>query len=361
MSLSNRKKMILKSIIEQHVDTAEPVGSKAVAAVLGSSVSSATVRNEMMELESLMLLEQPHTSAGRVPTAKGYRVYVNEIMGRHMLSKDDEHEISSWLTESVRQSENAVNSAGNLTSRITSYPAYATTAISGIITIARFDFLQVDAYTIIIVTLLSNDTVKNKLVHFSSPISPSFLTKIITVFNASFTNLSEERITTTLIESTERALGDRDGVVAVVAAYAIEVLCEEKIGKTHIAGTTNLLSHPEYRDVEKARRVIDYLSDNQELAKLPSPGAAGEVIVSIGVENLAAELQDASVITIRYDIAGDLQGILGVVGPTRMDYSKVAATLAYIASGLNRLLSGSESGFNYPPGVVKGDDIFGQK
>jgi heat-inducible transcriptional repressor len=315
----------------------------AVAAELKSSVSSATVRNELSELESLGLLEQPHTSAGRTPTPLGYRMYVNEIMHMHSLSKDDTLQINNELHVNTVEKNYALDKAGTLTSRLTTYPAYAMASTTGVVNVVRYDFIYVDSFTFIIVALLSNDIVKNKLVHLISPIDNAFLVRLSTVFNASFTAISEERITASLIASTERALGDHIGIVAVAAGYTIELLCEEKSAKAHISGATSILSHPEYRDADKAQRLINYLSDTKELARLPTPASAGEIKITIGPENLADELRDSSVMAVRYDAGGDMQGLIGVIGPTRMDYSKVAARLSYIAHGLGQLLSGIDA------------------
>ena len=345
MILSERKKEILRAVVEHYVQTAEPVGSKAVAAELGSSISSATVRNEMAELETMGLLEQPHTSAGRVPSSMGYRVYVNEIMRRHKLSTDDTYEINNALKGSTAGQERLLDEAGNLTSRLTTYPAYAMASRTGIVCIARFDLIYVDPFTFIIVALLNNDTVKNKLIHLTTPVDPAMLIKLSAVFNASFTGIPEERVTTSLITSTERAVSDTSGVVAVVAGYTIELLYEAKSGGARVAGAMSLLNHPEYRDIDKAQRLMRYLSDDKELARLPSPDTAGEIKITIGPENLADELRDSSVMAVRYDAGGDLQGLIGVVGPTRMDYSKVAARLSYIAQGLSLLLSAGDKLF----------------
>ena len=342
MSLSERKKKILRAVVEQYVETAEPVGSKAVASQLGSSISSATVRNEMAELEALELLEQPHTSSGRVPTAQGYRIYVNELMLSHKLSTNDTHEINNVLKARSTGQTHILDDAGNLTSRLTTYPAFAITSATGVVSIARLDFIYIDTFTFIIVALLSNDTVENKLVHMTTPVNQPMLTKLGAVFNASFTGIPEERITQALISSTERAVGDLTGVVAVVAGFIIELLYETKAGQTRVSGTMNLLSHPEYKDVDKAQRLIRYLSDDKELVRLPSPSSAGEIKITIGPENLAEELRDSSVMAIRYDAGGDMQGLIGVVGPTRMEYSKAAARLSYIAQGLSWLMTGSE-------------------
>jgi len=342
MGLSERKKEILRAVVEHYVQTAEPVGSKTVAAELGSSISSATIRNKMSELESMGFLEQPHTSSGRVPSSQGYRIYVNELMRRQKISLNDAQVVNSALKSRSAEQFRLLDEAGNVASRLTSYPAYAMASASSLVSIARFDLIYVDAHTFIIVTLLNNDTVKNKLVHLTTPIDPQMLTKLSTVFNASFTGIPEERITPALISSTERALGDTSGIVAVLAGFTIELLCETKNVGTLVTGAMSLLSHPEYRDIEKAQRLIRYLSDDKELARLPSPNASGEIKITIGPENLAEELRDSSVMAVRYDAGGDMQGLIGVVGPTRMDYSKVAARLSYIAQGLSWLMAGGD-------------------
>ena len=354
MILSERKKEILRIVVEQYVETAEPVGSKAVAVVLGSSISPATIRNEMADLEALGLLEQPHTSAGRVPSSQGYRVYVNELMRKQKISSDDAREINSVLKDRTAGQDRLLDEAGSLASRMTTYPAYAMAATTGVVSIARFDFIYVDPFTFIIVTLLNNDTVKNKLVHLTTTVAPAMLTKLSAVFNASFTGIPEERITPSLISSTERAVGDTSGIVAIISGFTIDLLCESKAGQARVTGTVNLLDHPEFRDVEKAQRLIRYLSNDKELARLPSPESAGKLKITIGTENLAEELRDSSVMAVRYDAGGDMQGLIGVVGPTRMDYSKVAARLSYIAQGLSWLLSGDVPLVN--SSMMGGDD-----
>jgi len=341
MNLSERKKSILRTVVELYVKTAEPIGSKAVVEALGSTLSSATVRSDMSELETLGLLEKPHTSAGRVPSSFGYRLYVNELMQNRNISNADALVINNTLDSSLAVQPYLLDEVGNLTSRLTTYPAYAIASSTGIISIARFDFIIVDSFTFIIVALLSNDTVKNKLVHLTSPYDPRVFAKLPTIFNASFTGIPEERVTPTLITATERALGDTTGIVATAAGFVIELLVEAKAVGARVAGAVNLLDHPEYHNIDKAQRIIRYLSDVNELARLPSPDVAGEVKITIGPENLAEQLKDSSVVAVKYDAGGDMQGLIGVVGPTRMDYSKVATHLSYIAQGLSLLLSGT--------------------
>lgn len=349
MEIGERKKRILRAVIDEYVKTAEPVGSKTIANDIGMTVSPATIRNEMAELESLGLLEQPHTSAGRIPTAQGYRIYVNELMEQHRLTLAETEAINQALKSRTQQLDKLIADAGRITSQLISYPAYALQAPTSSVMIARFDIIYVDSNTFIIVVMLSNKTVKNKLVHLPFTVQQTTLVKLSTLFNASFTNISEEQITPQLIVSTERAANDETGLVAVVAGFAIELLNEAKFRETHFTGASSLFEYPEYRDVDKAQRLLRYLSDEGELLKLPAPESDSGVKITIGPENLADALRDSSVIVVRYDAGDDLQGLIGVVGPTRMDYSKVAARLSYIARGLAHFLTGSDDN---PPNIL---------
>ena len=168
MSISERKKKILAALVEEHIRTAEPVGSKVIARIADLGCSSATIRNELSELTSMGYLEQPHTSAGRVPTPAGYRIYVNELMHRQKLSLEETEEIERRLNDKMTQLDSMMSDVGKMASQLTDYPSLMLTSYAPA-TIKRFDLIYIDANTFIIVAMLSNNTVKNKLVHL--PIS----------------------------------------------------------------------------------------------------------------------------------------------------------------------------------------------
>jgi len=339
--LSDRKKRILKAIVEEYINTAEPVGSKSIAENAELNLSSATIRNEMAELEALGYLEKPHTSAGRIPSPKGYRIYVNELMRRQSVSVEEAEEINRSLHRKMRQLDKAISDAGKLTAQLTNYPSYAVAASAPHVTVTRFELVSVDAHTFIIVLLLSTSEVKNKLVQIPAEVPQAMLTKLSSVFNASFTNLPESDMTTELISATERASGDTVGLTAVVAGYTIQVLSEKKSGETYLSGASHLLKQPEYHDVGKAQKLLTYLSESSEQFKLPEPENGENLKITIGPENLAEELKDSSVVVAKYNAGNHMQGLIGVVGPTRMDYSKVAARLSYIAGELSTMFSGT--------------------
>jgi len=344
MVLSERKKKILSAVIEEYIATVEPVGSKAVCQRADLGCSSATVRNELSELVALGFLEQPHTSAGRIPTAAGYRLYVNELMLRQKLSIEETQALNERLNEKLQQLDVTISNVGKLASQLTNYPALALTAQAAV-TIKRFDLIYVDANTFIIVVMLTNNQVKNKLVHLPVSVDQNMVRKLSTLFNSGFTGITEEQISPLLISSTERAADDTMGLTSVIAAFAIEVLTEAATPSSFITGENKLLSQPEFSDPVKAHRLMSYLSGGYMLpaeAEDYHTGIPG-VRVLIGPENAAEELKDSSVVIATYDAGDNTKGMIGVVGPTRMDYSAVAAKLSALAAGLSRRLGSGDT------------------
>jgi len=353
--LSDRKKRILTAIVESYIETAEPVGSKALAETIGCS--SATIRNEMAELGAMGYLEQTHTSSGRVPTAKGYRLYVNELMQRQKLTAEETEAINRRLSEKEHRLDKLMDEANQLTSALTRYPAYAV-AMNSAVTARRFDFLYVDQNTFIIVLLLSNNSVKNKLVHLPFSMQQDMMQRLAALFNANFTGLTEDEITDDRIRAAERAGGDSYGLVAVAASFLIESLSTDRAGQVRVGDASHLLAQPEYRDPDKAHELMRFIADGDRLLRdLPAmPETADGLRVTIGPENLAEELKDSSVVMASYDAGGGMRGYIGVVGPTRMDYSGVAARLSCIADGLSRMLAGSDVPMGLNNKLVLKDD-----
>ena len=359
MTISDRKKKILAAVVDEYIRTAEPVGSKVIAEKAGLGCSSATIRNELAELVNMGYLEQPHTSAGRIPTPTGYRMYVNELMEKQKLSLEETEEINRRLNEKIKQLDETISDVSRLASQLTDYPALALTTRTAV-TIKRFDIIYVDANTFIIVVMLSDNTVKNKLVHLPVSVNESMMKKLSALFNANFTGVSEDQITPLMISAAERAADDTMGVTSVIAAFAIEVLSEAFRPTAYVTGENRLLNQPEYRDPHKAHRLMTYLSGGGYI--LPDGGINPEITdgvqVLIGPENVAEELKDSSVVIATYDAGDNTRGLIGVVGPTRMDYSTVAAKLSTLAAGLSKRLG---TGDAPPEGmhnklIIKGDD-----
>ena len=207
MAISERKKKILAAVVDAYIQTAEPVGSKAIAQNAGLGCSSATIRNELAELVAMGYLEQPHTSAGRVPTAMGYRMYVNELMDQQRLTIEESEDINRRLNQKLKELDDTISDVSRLASQLTNYPAMALTTREAV-TILRFDLIYVDANTFIIVVMLSDHTVRNKLVRLPISVDEKMIKKLSTLFNANFTHIGEEAVTPVLISATERSADD---------------------------------------------------------------------------------------------------------------------------------------------------------
>lgn len=341
MDLSERKKKILRVVVEQYIQTAEPVGSKAIMEKGGLDVSSATIRNEMAELETLGLLEQPHTSAGRIPSPFGYRLYVNELMEEHRLTLQETQSINEALHLKIREMDQVMTEAGKIISQITRYPTFALTTGSGKLTISRFDLLVVDHMSFIVVVLTNTQTVRNKLIHLQNEMPETQLQLLNTLLNASFTGKTLEELQPELQRVSAHATEEVDELIRLVVSFAMEVLHELESSAVHTSGIPNLLAHPEYQSLDSAGPLMNFLSDWGDCSNLPAIQNESLEIL-IGPENVAQELKNSSIIMARYDIGDNMQGVIGVVGPTRMDYAKLAARLSYFAEGLSRLFGKSE-------------------
>lgn len=339
MELSERKRRILRAVVEHYIQTAEPVGSRAVMEIIGKAVSSATIRNEMAELEAQGLLEQPHTSAGRVPSPGGYRLYVNELMQEHQLSMAETERINNALRLKMVELDRVLDEAGRIASQLTAYPAFSLTAGRARVTIRRFDLLMVEDNAFIVVLMTDSRTVRNKLFRLPSDLTEQQLVLINTLLNTTFAGLTLEQLTPELMRVAATAAGQAYGLISLVVSFAMEVLEELEQRPVHTAGLTNLLSHPEYRSLDRAQPLLEFLE--QTGPQFLSLTGKEQTEILIGPENVAEALKETSVVLASYDIGENMRGIIGVVGPTRMDYAKIAARLNYFAEGLSRLFGQS--------------------
>ncbi|OUN24841.1 heat-inducible transcriptional repressor HrcA [Pseudoflavonifractor sp. An85] len=344
MELTERKKKILRAVVESYIRTAEPVGSKAILELAELKVSSATIRNELADLTEMGYLEQPHTSAGRVPSPKGYRLYVNELMEEQRLSLDETRQINEALHLKMQELDKVIDQAGRMVSQLTNYPAFAVAGGRQRTTIRRYDLIMVDVNSFIVVVMTDSNVVKNKLIRLPTDLSQPQLQLLTTLLNTSFVGKSLEELTPELMRVAEHAAGSAYGLISLVVSFAMEVLDSLEHSPVYTAGTSHILDHPEYRDVDKAQKLMCYLSEDQSLANvLDLPALSGDnTKILIGPENVADELKDTSVVLASYDIGDGMKGVIGVVGPTRMDYAKVAAKLSYVADGLSKLFGQGE-------------------
>lgn len=337
MELSERKKQILKAIIGDYILTAEPVGSKALAARPELKFSSATIRNEMSELEEMGYLEKPHTSAGRIPSPLGYRLYVDELMDSYDISDRDIPPIEAMLKGKAKELDRLIQEAGRLVSSLTNYASVAVTPDMNRCVIKQFEIITVDTATFVIVVVTDTGQVKNKLVHTAAPVTKDESELLTYILNQTLTGLPLSQITAERFDVVRRAAG-LSALLAPLAEYIAELIEELGSQKVFLDGANKLLRFPEYRDPDKAQALLDYITtDDKHL--LPVCKNMDGVQFFIGPENGENPLSDASMIYAKYDIGNLGQGVIGIVGPTRMDYKRLSARLSHFAKELNKLIA----------------------
>ena len=339
MELTARKKQILKVVTERYIDAAEPVGSKFIAQAMGGNLSSATIRNELADLTELGYLEQPHTSAGRIPSPKGYRLYVNELMERRSVSDQEAAAISQALGGRMRELDSVIAQAGQLVSSIVSYPAYAAAVGKGGVTVRRFDLLPVDTGSFIAVVMTADSRVKSRLLRTDLPVEAEQLSALANLLNTHFTETGPEGMGEKLMALTGQLPPELFMPLSLAVEYAGEVMDRSARNQVFTTGQTQLLLHPEFQDPGRANELMRLLTDQK--AELPVLDENTPMQILIGPENVNEALKDASVVVASYDIGENMRGLIGVVGPTRMDYAAVAARLSYFAESLTKMFGKS--------------------
>ena len=338
MELSERKKQILKAIIGDYIRTAEPVGSKALTEGHALPFSSATIRNEMSELEEMGYLEKPHTSAGRIPSPQGYRLYVDELMEQPQdAGEEDDATLQQMMHTKVRELDRLIEEAGRIISSLTNYASVAVTPTMTQISIRRFEIIAVDQMNFVIVVVTDSGTVKNKMVRTMTAVSKDEAELLTYVLNQTLTGLPLTSITAERFDIVRRAAG-LTALLAPVAEYVAELIEELGNQKVFLEGTNKLLRFPEYRDTQKAQTLLDYMEDDHTHL-VPATRKIDGIQFFIGPENGENPLSETSAIYAKYDIGRIGQGVIGIVGPTRMDYAKLSAQLSRFAKGLNKLIA----------------------
>ena len=342
MELTERKKKVLRSVVDLYIRTAEPVGSKAITALPDMKYSSATIRNEMADLTNLGYLEQPHTSAGRIPSAAGYRLYVDELMADYRLSLDETKSINLCLEEKMQRVDKMMERIAKLVSQATDLPAISVSSRQHGTAVKRYDLIHAGQGSIILVILLTSDEVVNKLIKLPLNVSETDLKLLSAVLNATMTEIAADEFTADLLDKVMRSAGNAASLVPVIVDFTTDTLRRQSSTNMTVAGQSRLLGLPEYRDVDKAQRVLGSL-DEDALSNLPAvmQNENGTKVL-VGPENVAQELKDTSVVMTKFDIGDGLQGMIGVVGPTRMDYAKVTARLSYFAESLSKMFTKPE-------------------
>lgn len=332
MELTPRKEKILSSVVAGFVKSGEPVGSKAIAEQIG--VSSATVRNEMADLIELGLLEQPHTSAGRVPSQKGYREYVDRLMEVPLLKEEEKRYLDSLLVGSAYDPERLLLRASQVLSELTRYAVVATTPSGATAKVKAVQLVQTSRRTAMLLMMSSAGTMKNRVFHCDFDLTTEMLRVFFRVFNERVTGRDVAEITPAFVQSMAASLGQMYVLVGAPLRALLEVAQDTMKTEVLLSGQMNLLFYPELEH-GGARRVMDFLEQREELCALLGQRPS-QVTFSIGRELGRGDLDKVSLAVSRYQANGRDAGALAVLGPVRMDYPRVAALLGYVTSQVSQ-------------------------
>ena len=341
MELPERKRQILKAIVESYIETAEPVGSKMIAGIFSQPISSATIRNEMSELEELGFLEKPHVSAGRVPSYAAYRLYVDELMDHYRITTGEIERLHAAMRSRLRELDNIMVNASRIVSHFTDHTSVSIVDRAGGASVRKVQLIAIDDMTYAAVLVTENDA-RSKVLRLPAPLPGSEASVLERALNLA---ISEERLAE--LVSGLRAMTAPGNGALFLAEKVLEQVREME-GENHSAdvyvdGAARLLSNREYQDPEKARDLLDYLSDRQKMGELARDEIPYVVNIRIGPENTEPRLHDVSFVFTAYDLDERTRGIVGVIGPTRMDYARTIARLSAIAWQLSRLASGENA------------------
>ena len=336
MELSERKLKILQAIISDFIRTAEPVGSRSISKNYDLGISPATIRNEMSDLEELGFLTHPHTSSGRVPSEKAYRLYVNELMNKRELTAAEKGAITEELMNNVAELENLVKRAAHVLSEITNLTAFALTPRKEEDTLKYINLLPLDEYTVVLMLVADSGKVSNTTLRLAKPASEEtlrILAKTMT-YNYRGKTLSEaltfDIIKAIKADAEAMAMFENDIVPSFVRT--LEDMLNVNL---YMDGLTNIFSLPEYNDVSRARMFLEMVNKKEDLTKTLINRENG-VIITIGNENQDELMQDCSLITATYHVDGKLMGKIGVLGPTRMRYGEVTSVVEYLTDNLSK-------------------------
>lgn len=334
MELDERKVTILKAIIKNYMETGEPVGSRTISKYVNSKWSSATIRNEMSDLEDMGYIVQPHTSAGRIPSDKGYRFYVDQILQE----KDNEvMEIKEMMVQRMGRLELVLK---HLAKNLASNTNYAAMISGPQYHRNKLKFIQlskVDAHKLLIVTVVEGNIIKNTMVDIEEEISSEELLNLNILLNTNLNGLTIEEINLGVISRLKEQAGiHRQVVDLVLNEVAAVIKADEDELQIYTSGATNIFKYPELSDSQKASELLSTLEHTETLQELVSGAGSGTGIqVYIGNESPVQAMKDCSVVTATYDLGEGLKGTIGIIGPKRMDYERVLKTLRTLMTQLD--------------------------
>lgn len=336
MIMDERKRRILHAIIDDYIDTAEPIGSRTIARKHELGLSSATIRNEMADLEEMGFLAQPHTSSGRVPSDKGYRLYVDQLMQVHDLNADEIENIKSAMESHINELSQLIRQASVVLSRFTKYTSMAITPQLKTSAIKAIQVVPIEAGKAMVIIVTSAGIVRNCLVKISESVRPEMLIMISNVLNNKLAGLAIEQVNVRVIKELEKEVGVSGEILLPILSSAADLINQIDNPEVYVDGTTNIFNHPEFRDLVKARDFMNMLDEKATLCKILFEAIEyGGISVRIGSENDMSGIRECSLITANYNIADMFIGSIGIIGPTRMEYPKVISSMKYIRRVMN--------------------------
>ncbi len=339
--LSARKKLILKAIIDAHIAFGEPVGSKFLAMDKQLACSSATIRNEMAELEALGYLEQPHTSAGRIPSELGYRYYVNSLLQEYTATSSEIEQLNVSLKSKLNELDHLLAEASKIAASVTNYTSFALKPKNASIKVTRFECVYLDSRNFVLVMLLENRTVKTKTIRLAFNIDEPMLERLSFLLNRSLVNVSADDILLSEIMKLEQEMQEASAIVTPIVKAIHETLKEFDGGDIRVEGVNHLLQYPEYTDLEQLRGLLGVIEDKEQSFNLVplDKSSADNINIFIGSENNVRVMSNSTLVFKSIKRGDRVIGAIGIIGPRRMNYSKVISTIDHLASGIDNLLN----------------------
>ncbi len=339
MDLGERKRRILQAIIDDYITTADPVGSRSIAKKHDLGISSATIRNEMADLEEMGYLEQPHTSAGRIPSYRGYRLYVDQLMNQYRLTISEINAIHDSMQLKIRELDQLIQQYSKLISEITQYTTVVLTPQMKTSSIKHLQLIPIDVYNVLLVVVNNTGIVKNKAIRFSAEVDTVFLNNLTNLLNRKLAGLTIEEINLPKIQEIQREMQLNEEILIPILNFISDAVNDIDTADVFLGGTTNIFNFPEYNDIEKAKNFLSFLEHKNDLHKLLNNiETDNKIKIIIGEENEFLEMKDCSLVMSRYSIGKKIVGTIGIIGPTRMEYAKVVSSLDYMTKHFNQVL-----------------------
>jgi heat-inducible transcriptional repressor len=340
MQMDERKRKILRAIVLDYIATAEPIGSRTIARKFDLGVSPATIRNEMADLEDLGFIEQPYTSAGRIPSDAGYRYFVDCLMDPQALSEEDKETIERESTKRILEIQEVISHTSKLLSELTNLTSIVLGPHKGKSTFGKMHFLPYQPGQVIMVIVKENGVVENHIIEVGENLTAEELQHVAGVFNQKMRGYSLGQVKRSLLHEIYGELSRQRHLIDNALDMLRTILDDDEGDeRIYLGGTLNLLNQPEFKDLAKVKTLFGVFEENASLRKLLHPYHEG-LNVTIGGENMIKEFQDCSLISATYKVNGITIGAVGVLGPTRMEYAKVIAIVDCMTRSLTGVLTG---------------------